>query len=132
MATEKTLNDAFYEALKDVYFAERTSVRALKKAAKAAKGPELKQALEQHADESAEQVERLQQVFEILGKAARGKTCEAIQGLFAEMEEHLEEFKEIEASMRFSSAAPRPWSTTKLPAMACSSHGLSSLACRMR
>lgn len=98
MATEKTLSDAFYEALKDVYFAERTSVRALKKAAKAAKHPELKQALEKHGEESAEQVERLQQVFEIFGKAARGKTCEAIQGLMAEMEEHLEDFKDSEAS----------------------------------
>jgi ferritin-like metal-binding protein YciE len=98
MAKEKTLQDAFYEALKDVYFAERTSVRALKKAAKAAMQPELKQALEKHGEESAEQVERLQQVFEIFGKAARGKTCEAIQGLMAEMEDHLEEFKGSDAA----------------------------------
>jgi ferritin-like metal-binding protein YciE len=98
MATPKTLEDAFYEGLKDIYFAERTSVRALKKAAKAAKEPRLKEALERHEEESAQQVERLQQVFEIFGKAARGKTCEAIQGLLAELEEHIEDFKDSEAA----------------------------------
>jgi ferritin-like metal-binding protein YciE len=98
MAAEKTLQDAFYEGLKDIYFAERTSVRALKKAAKAAKSEELRQALEQHGEESSQQVERLQQVFEIFGKAARGKTCEAIQGLMAELEEHIEDFGDSDAA----------------------------------
>lgn len=93
MATkQKTLQDAFYETLKDVYYAERQSVRALKKSAKAAEHEELRQAFETHAEESANQVERLQQVFEIIGKPARGKTCEAMQGLTAEMEEDLEDF----------------------------------------
>jgi ferritin-like metal-binding protein YciE len=98
MATPKTLEDAFYEGLKDIYFAERTSVRALKKAARAAQEPRLKEALERHEEESAQQVERLQQVFEIFGKAARGKTCEAIQGLLAELEEQIEDFKGSEAA----------------------------------
>ena len=93
MATKpKTLNDAFYETLKDVYYAERQSVKALKKSAKAAEHEELRQAFETHAEESAVQVERLQQVFEIIGKSARSKTCEAMQGLTAEMEEDLEDF----------------------------------------
>lgn len=94
MATQKTLEDAFHAGLKDVLFAERTSVRALKKAAKAAQNPELKQALEQHREESERQMERLEQVFEAIGKPARGKTCESIQGLLAELEDHLEEFKD--------------------------------------
>ena len=63
MAKEKTLEDAFYETLKDVYYAEKASVKALKKSAKAAKAPELRNAFTQHADESANQVERLTQVF---------------------------------------------------------------------
>jgi len=93
MATKpKTLNDAFYETLKDVYYAERQSVKALKKSAKAAEHEELRQAFETHAEESAHQVERLQQVFEIIGKPARSKTCEAMQGLTSEMEEDLEDF----------------------------------------
>jgi ferritin-like metal-binding protein YciE len=98
MAKEKTLQDAFYETLKDVYYAEKQSVRALNKAAKAAQSPELKQAFEQHRDESAGQVERLEQVFEIFGKPAKTKTCEAMQGLTAEMAEDLEDFSGTVAS----------------------------------
>ena len=94
----KTLEDAFYETLKDVYYAERNSVRALKKSAKAAQGEDLKAAFEKHAEESQEQVERLVQVFESIGKAARGKTCDAMQGLSAEMEEDLEDFNGSPAS----------------------------------
>ncbi|SFV16133.1 Ferritin-like metal-binding protein YciE [Methylobacterium sp. 174MFSha1.1] len=89
---QKTLQDAFYETLKDVYYAERQSVRALKKAAKSAQHEDLRQAFETHAEESATQVERIQQVFDIIGKPARGKTCEAMQGLTSEMEEDLEDF----------------------------------------
>ncbi|AWB22565.1 MULTISPECIES: ferritin-like domain-containing protein [Methylobacterium] len=93
MATnQKTLQDAFYETLKDIYYAEKQSVRALKKAAKSAQHKELKQAFEIHAEESGNQIERLQQVFEIIGKPARAKTCEAMQGLTSEMEEDLEDF----------------------------------------
>ncbi|WP_407530669.1 ferritin-like domain-containing protein [Methylobacterium oryzisoli] len=99
MATKpKTLQDAFYETLKDVYYAEKQSVRALKKATKAAEHEELRLAFEAHAEESANQVERLQQVFEIIGKPARAKTCEAMQGLTAEMEEDLEDFGDSPAA----------------------------------
>ena len=97
-AKEKTLHDAFYETLKDVYYAEKQSVKALKKSAKAAKATELKQAFEKHAEESATQVERLTQVFEIIGKPARAKTCEAMQGITSEMEEDLEDFGETAAA----------------------------------
>ena len=98
MAKEKTLEDAFYETLKDVYYAEKASVKALKKSAKAAQAPALKDAFTAHADESANQVERLTQVFEIIGKPARAKTCEAMVGLTSEMEEDLEDFGGTEAS----------------------------------
>ena len=93
----KTLSDAFYETLKDVYFAERQSVKALKKSAKAAKAPELKAAFEAHGVESAHQVERLTEIFELIDKPARAKTCEAMQGLTAEMDEDLEDFGDTEA-----------------------------------
>lgn len=95
---EKTLTDAFYETLKDVYYAEKQSVKALKKSAKSAESDALKQAFETHGEESAEQVHRLEQVFEILGKSPRAKTCEAMQGLTAEMNEDLEDFGGTEAS----------------------------------
>jgi ferritin-like metal-binding protein YciE len=99
MATKpKTLHDAFYETLKDVYYAEKQSVKALKKSAKAAEHAELRQAFETHAEESANQVERLTQVFEIIGKPARAKTCEAMQGITSEMEEDLEDFGDSPAA----------------------------------
>jgi ferritin-like metal-binding protein YciE len=98
MAKPKTLHDAFYETLKDVYYAEKQSVKALKKSAKAAEHPELRQAFETHAEESAQQVERLTQVFEIIGKPARAKTCEAMQGITSEMEEDLEDFADSPAA----------------------------------
>src|ERR1700742_1499075 len=92
MASEKTLSDAFYETLKDVYFAEKQAVKACKKSAKAATLPELKMAFEHHAEESQGHIERLVEVFEILGKPARAKTCDAMQGIMAEMEEDLDDF----------------------------------------
>jgi ferritin-like metal-binding protein YciE len=93
MATkEKTLDDAFLDGLKDIYYAEKQSVRALTKGAKAAQSEELKEALDRHREESAGQVERLEQVFEQIGKPARAKTCEAVQGLTAEMQEHLDDY----------------------------------------
>ncbi len=98
MAKTKTLEDAFYETLKDVFYAEKQSVRALKKSAKAAQSDELKQAFQTHAEESQGQVERLEQVFEIIGRSARAKTCEAMQGLSAEMEEDLEDFGGTDAA----------------------------------
>lgn len=98
MAAEKTLSDAFYETLKDVYFAEKQSVKACKKSAKAAQSDDLRKAFQDHGEESQGHVDRLVQVFEILGKPARGKTCDAMVGITSEMEEDLEEFGETAAS----------------------------------
>ena len=97
-AKEKTLSDAFYETLKDVYWAEKQGTRSLGKAAKAAKHPELKKAFETHREESAHQIERLEQVFEIIGKTARAKTCEAMKGISEEMTEDLEDFGDTAAA----------------------------------
>jgi ferritin-like metal-binding protein YciE len=93
MAKEKTLEDLFYDTLKDIYFAERQILRALPKMARAAQSPELKAGFEKHRGETEGHVERLQQIFELIGKRAQGKTCEAIQGIVAEGEEIMEEFK---------------------------------------
>lgn len=93
MATEKTLNDLFLDTLKDIYFAEKQILKALPKMARAAQSEEGKAGFLQHRDETQGHVDRLEQVFEILGKPARGKTCEAIQGIIAEADEIMEEFK---------------------------------------
>jgi ferritin-like metal-binding protein YciE len=90
---QKTLDDLFYDTLKDIYYAERQILKTLPKMARAAQASELKAAFEQHREETQGQIERLQQVFEIIGKRAQGKTCEAIQGIIAEGEEIMEEFK---------------------------------------
>lgn len=92
MAT-KTLEDLFYETLKDIYYAERKISKALPKMARGAQDAKLKQAFLTHKEETDGQIERLQQVFELIGKRARGKTCAAIEGIIEEGEEILEEFK---------------------------------------
>jgi ferritin-like metal-binding protein YciE len=93
MSKEKRLDDLFYDTLKDIYFAEKQILRALPKMARAAQSPELKAGFEKHREQTEEHVDRLQQVFELIGKRAQGKTCEAIQGIIAEGEEIIEEFK---------------------------------------
>lgn len=93
MATEKTLDDLFLDTLKDIYYAERQILKALPKMARAAQSEEGKAGFLRHREETEGQIERLQQVFEIFGKAARGKTCEAIQGIIAEGEEIMEDYK---------------------------------------
>jgi ferritin-like metal-binding protein YciE len=87
----KKLEDLFLHMLKDVYHAEKQILRALPKMAKNAESDELRTAFETHREETAVQVERLEQVFELLGKRARGEPCEAIQGLIEEGKEIMEE-----------------------------------------
>ncbi|RWA97358.1 ferritin-like domain-containing protein [Mesorhizobium sp.] len=93
----KGLEDLFHDGLKDVYYAERKILAALKKMAKGAESDQLTAAFEKHRDETEAQIERLQQVFEIFGKRAQGKTCPAIDGIIEEGQEILEEFKEAPA-----------------------------------
>ncbi|WAC27183.1 ferritin-like domain-containing protein [Ancylobacter sp. SL191] len=90
---EKTLDTLFHETLKDIYYAERKILKALPKMARAAQSPEVKKAFEQHRDETEGQIERLQQVFELIGKRPQGKTCAAIEGILEEGEEIMDEFK---------------------------------------
>jgi ferritin-like metal-binding protein YciE len=93
MAKEKTLEDLFHDTLKDIYYAERKILKALPKMARGAQSPDLKAAFEKHKDQTEVHVERLQQVFELMGKRAQGKTCPAIDGIIEEGEEILEEYK---------------------------------------
>lgn len=88
----KTLEDLFLDTLKDVYYAERKILKTLPKMERAATAPELKQAFNMHRLETEGQVARLEQVFEILGKRAQGKTCAAIDGITDEGAELIEEY----------------------------------------
>jgi ferritin-like metal-binding protein YciE len=93
MAKEKTLEDLFHDTLKDIYYAERKILKTLPKMARAAQSDSLKAAFEKHREETEGHIERLQQVFELLGKRAQGKTCDAIEGIVAEGEEIIDEYK---------------------------------------
>ena len=90
---EKTLETLFHDTLKDIYYAERKILKSLPKMVRAAQSPELKAAFEKHIGQTEGQIERLQQVFEIIGKPARGKTCDAIEGILAEGDEIAEAYK---------------------------------------
>lgn len=97
MTEPKNLNDLLYETLKDIYFAEKQIVSALPKMAQAAQSPELKQAFQTHEGQTETHIERLEQVFELLGKPAQQKTCNAILGIIEEGKEVMEEFKGTDA-----------------------------------
>jgi ferritin-like metal-binding protein YciE len=86
-----SLRTLLEEELKDIYSAEKQLVRALPKMAKKASSPELKGALQEHLEVTKRQIERLEDVFESLGKSAKAKTCEAMKGLVEEAEEMLGE-----------------------------------------
>lgn len=89
----KVLDDLFHDTLKDIFYAERQILKALPKMARAAQSEKLRKAFEDHREQTETQVERLREVFEIIGKAARGKTCPAIDGIIEEGEEVMESFK---------------------------------------
>jgi ferritin-like metal-binding protein YciE len=92
-ANGKHLNELFHDTLKDIYYAEKKILSSLPKMAKAAQAPELKAAFEKHETETEGQLERLEQVFEILGQPARGKKCDAIEGILDEGKEIMQEYK---------------------------------------
>jgi ferritin-like metal-binding protein YciE len=89
----KTLDDLFHETLKDIYYAEKKILVALPKMAKAAQSDELRAAFEKHERETEGQVERAEKVFELIGEPARGKRCDAIEGLIDEGKQIMKEFK---------------------------------------
>lgn len=93
MAQAKTMDDLFLHFLQDIYYAERQIMKALPKMAKAAQADELKQAFMHHREQTQGQIERLQRVFETIGKRARGVTCEALNGLVEESDELMEQFE---------------------------------------
>lgn len=90
----QSIEQLFEETVRDIYYAEKKILKALPKMAKKTTSPALAQAFEAHIAETEAQVERLEEVFEIIGKAARGKTCPAIDGIIEEAEEIMKEAKD--------------------------------------
>jgi ferritin-like metal-binding protein YciE len=89
----KTLDDLFHETLKDIYYAEKKILTALPKMAKAAQSEDLQAAFEKHEGETEGQVARLERVFAMIDQPAKGKTCDAINGIIDESTEVMKEFK---------------------------------------
>lgn len=89
----KVLEDLFHDTLKDVYFAEKKILSTLPKMKKAARSEELAAAFEKHHGETEGHVQRLEQVFEIIGTKPQAKTCDAIMGIVSEGSEIMEEYK---------------------------------------
>jgi ferritin-like metal-binding protein YciE len=90
----ETLQALFEASVRDVFYAEKEILKALPKMAKKATSPDLAAAFEKHFEETEHQVARLEKVFKILGKAARGKKCPAIDGIIEEGEEIIKEAKD--------------------------------------
>ncbi|MFD1912733.1 ferritin-like domain-containing protein [Halodurantibacterium flavum] len=90
---QKTLEDLFQDGLRDIYYAEKKILRALNKMKRGAASDDAKAAFEAHHEETQGQIERLEQIFEMLDKRPRGKTCPAIDGIIEEGDEILDEFK---------------------------------------
>lgn len=91
-----TLEDLFLDELKDVYDAEQRILTALPKMEEGAKAARLKTAFRQHHKQTEGQVERLEKVFEILGKKPARKECKAMVGLLKEGDELLKEEADAE------------------------------------
>lgn len=88
------LGKLFEDGVRDIYWAEKALVKALAKMRKNATSEELVTAIDTHISETEGQVERLEEVFSILGKEPRGKKCEAMEGLIKEGETIMEEAEE--------------------------------------
>lgn len=88
------LEEFFTDSLKDLYWAEKHLTKALPKMQKAATTEELKSAIEEHLTQTEEQVTRLEQVFELMGKKAQSKKCDAMEGLIKEGHSIVEETEE--------------------------------------
>jgi len=85
------LIDFFVDEIKDIYWAEKHIVKTLPKMQKAASSEPLKQAFEDHLEETKEHVNRLEQIFQILGAKVQAKKCEAMEGITREGESIIEE-----------------------------------------
>jgi ferritin-like metal-binding protein YciE len=112
----KTMDDLFIETLKDIYYAEKHILKALPRMVKKAGVPELKKALETHHKETEGQIRRLEEAFKLVDRPARGKKCDAIEGILAEAKEQMEEIEDehvLDAGMIGSAQAVEHYEITR-------------------
>ena len=116
----KSLSDLFEHALGDIYYAEKKIYKSLPKMIKAADHPDLVAALTSHREETAGQIEKLEAIFELLGKRAKAEKCEAIDGILEEGESLLEDFGAsvaADAAIIFSCQAIEHYEITRYGSM---------------
>ena len=94
---DNDLHELFLDELADLYSAEHQLTKALPKMAKAAQSDELREALEQHLEETEEHLSRLEQVAESLDETLKKKTCKAMKGLIEEADDIVKEQKDSNA-----------------------------------
>jgi len=87
----ESVREMLVEQMRDLYDAEKQLVKALPKLAKTASNEQLKQAFEEHLEQTRGHVQRLEQAFEALDEKPRSKSCEAMKGLIEEGKEQMEE-----------------------------------------
>ena len=95
----KTLDALFHDTLKDIYYAEKKILIALPKMAKAAHNEELAAAFEKHKTETEGQVERLEQVFDLIDAKPQGKKCDAIEGILDEGQQIMPQMNDLVPSI---------------------------------
>ncbi|MCO6364654.1 ferritin-like domain-containing protein [Paracoccus sp. 08] len=116
----KGLADLFEHALADMYYAEKKIYKSLPKMIKAANHPDLVEALTQHREETAGQIEGLEAIFALLGKRAKAEKCDAIDGILEESESLLEDFGGTaagDAAIIFSCQAVEHYEITRYGSM---------------
>jgi ferritin-like metal-binding protein YciE len=91
MKKMRGLEDLLVDTVKDIYYAEKKLLKAIPKMMKKADSTELKDALENHLEETEGQVEKVEKIFKELGVTPKGKKCHAIEGLIEEGEEVMAE-----------------------------------------
>jgi len=86
-----SLRDLYIAELRDLYDAENRIIKALPKMAEAANSPDLRNAFEEHLEQTRGHVNRLEQVFEKLDETAKGQKCKGIIGIIDEAEDLMDE-----------------------------------------
>lgn len=93
----KDLESLLKHFVRDMYYAEKQILKTLPKMARKADSEKLREAFEDHREETERQIANLEKVFEHLGLKARGVTCEAIEGILDEGKEIMSETDDADA-----------------------------------
>jgi ferritin-like metal-binding protein YciE len=112
----KTMDDLFLHTLQDIYYAENQITKSLPKMIEKAKDPQLKQGFQTHLTETQNQVKRLEQVFQSLGKEAKGVECAAMAGILDEAKDIMGEVEDqevLDAAMLAAAQAVEHYEITR-------------------